>query len=1300
MKKMAAGMWLALVFSITWAQQSRNPAGDEGFRFPRPPQMRGGDGPWNHRVLLATSKDGLNWTVPPQALAEQASVPELFAGPAGRPILLFVDASGRGPGLGAMIQATDGSWQRATTNLRQADPNVVRLKDGTYRAYVKAGLEGAMAAYSSKDGLDWQRIGEVFRDERYQQATDPDVFETPDGWVMLISLGPRLLRCTSPDGLKFTPGEVMDLGGSVSDTVAVKGGWRTFFHVNPNPRTGSKMVIRSAFTPDGRAWKVEAGDRVTAPKDGPAQLGVADPAPLQLADGSWLMAIKSFISGPQAFPPPSGRDQFVGPRERRNEEPWPLTQNFNALAVKILSGKASDDDKSQLKKLVEWLKTSGRGPWFDEVRVATSTDGLNFSDTGQTVLRKASVPEAVVDAEGNVWLFYVDSDLDKLVRHVEAGAPFKSGLTGIGGLAAAKSSDGVSFTPVDINIANAIAGEIVDPDIVVGADGSYQLYYLGVPANELAADTPDPARAPGPHKFYLATSRDLVHWEQQGVAWNGPHGGADPAVYRKDAKTWFIIGGGAGRSDDGGKTFQQIQMRTGRWGQPDVIAVNGGFRLFYNTGFSGICSAFSKDGVNWTEEEGTRLPGGADPSVVRMKDGSYRLYYKTSARQTPPPRGEFTPLANPPRNSGGEMRVTETGSKYAVAKGGRTGSFVTGQDADLMLSGIDFNNTGGPLLFNHPSGLASDGKCLLICDRNNNRVLVWRAAPAKNTPPDLVLGQPTLTANNPGTGRHELNWPGNVTITPDGNRIAVADTDNDRILIWNSFPTKNGAPADIVLELAKLSERGSPNPQQRTGAPASGPGFRPRPGGGGMRLGWPWGVWTDGKKFAVVCTHGGAVLIWNSIPTRDNQPPDLTLTPSAAGTMRNVTSDGVFFAVSDHNNGERSSPATMVWRTFPTSATQEPDFSWSEWLKGTFTADGKLLLGGGAMIYLWNKVPRDTQTDADVVLRPSSYRNGDGPDIVIAGGRFYACNYNGNNVLVWNALPTRDDQPPDFAIGSDDPNADTLKENHFITNPVVATDGKSLFVSSDFNRRLLVWRQFPDRSGAKPDVVYSLPDSPWDNALHGSTFVLAGKQTIHVWKKLPLNGEKPDVTFRDGIGSVRFRRLTGVALDDRHLYVADQEANRIYVWNGMPGENDEPKLTLEMQRPGRLSSDGKYFAVAPFEGANVLIYRVADLSSSATPVRLGGPGRFNLPGKCVVSQGRLFVADTGNHRVHVWHNLEHALDGQPADALLGQRDEFERKPAIGKNRLFMPGTVAFGGGYLWIGEFKFSGRILRFSPVP
>ncbi|MBL8228497.1 MAG: hypothetical protein JNL98_08470 [Bryobacterales bacterium] len=136
------------------------------------------DGPWHHRILLATSPDGLSWAVQNQTLAERASVPELFLDPEGGPTILFVDASTTPETIGAMQRDGQGNWRRTATNLRQVDPNVVRLNNGAYRAYVKSGLDGAMSAYRSADGLNWSQMGEVFCDSRYREATDPDAIMT------------------------------------------------------------------------------------------------------------------------------------------------------------------------------------------------------------------------------------------------------------------------------------------------------------------------------------------------------------------------------------------------------------------------------------------------------------------------------------------------------------------------------------------------------------------------------------------------------------------------------------------------------------------------------------------------------------------------------------------------------------------------------------------------------------------------------------------------------------------------------------------------------------------------------------------------------------------------------------------------------------------------------------------------------------------------------------------------------------------------------------------------------------------
>ena len=42
-------------------------------------------------------------------------------------------------------------------------------------------------------------------------------------------------------------------------------------------------------------------------------------------------------------------------------------------------------------------------------------------------------------------------------------------------------------------------------------------------------------------------------------------------------------------------------------------------------------------------------------------------------------------------------------------------------------------------------------------------------------------------------------------MTSNGNQLFVADTGNNRVLIWNGFPTANHEPADGVLGQADLT---------------------------------------------------------------------------------------------------------------------------------------------------------------------------------------------------------------------------------------------------------------------------------------------------------------------------------------------------------------------------------------------------------------------------------------------------------------------------------------------------------------
>src|SRR5258706_2644278 len=99
---------------------------------------------------------------------------------------------------------------------------------------------------------------------------------------------------------------------------------------------------------------------------------------------------------------------------------------------------------------------------------------------------------------------------------------------------------------------------------------------------------------------------------------------------------------------------------------------------------------------------------------------------------------------------------------------------------------------------------------LIVSDGNNNRVLIWNSIPTQNnTPADIVLGQPDFTsstANNGGRSAATLSAP--FGLASDGTRLFVADSGNQRALVWNNLPTTNQQPADVVVGQADMTTGG------------------------------------------------------------------------------------------------------------------------------------------------------------------------------------------------------------------------------------------------------------------------------------------------------------------------------------------------------------------------------------------------------------------------------------------------------------------------------------------------------------
>lgn len=609
--------------------------------------------------------------------------------------------------------------------------------------------------------------------------------------------------------------------------------------------------------------------------------------------------------------------------------------------------------------------------------------------------------------------------------------------------------------------------------------------------------------------------------------------------------------------------------------------------------------------------------------------------------------------------------------------------FQNNQHADLMISGVDFNTTGGPLQFNHPNGLATDGTRLLLCDRFNNRILVWNTAPtAWNDAPELVIGQSNFTDNNPGTSKDKLNWAGNVSIADNG-ALAVADTDNDRILVWTTFPTTNGQAADIAIHLPGITPPGTP-----------------------QMWSWPWGVWTDGTRLAAVATMGKTLLFWNNLPTADNQPPDYTISLPTMGTPRNISTDGSsYFFVGDHNATVTGFPGTFFWNTYPNTSNQPYDFYRDEWIKGCRLPSGKLVASGLMNIYTWNSVPTAANQNPDLVATPAFYKNGDGVDVVEINGKIYVNNYNGNNVLVYDQPPENGVNPL-FALGVADYNHNTLDSIGYVQNPVIAIHGERLILSSDFDRRLYIYNNLPTQSGVLPDTIVNLQPyncAPWDNVCFNDQFIVAGGNRVLVWNNANALTLPPNQIFNGNIGTALLTDIKGVAMDSMFFYLADR-SGMIYIWQGIPANSSvNPLHTFNVgtgagSMTNRLSSDGTYFCIARQSPATVFVHRIADIATgNLSPWKtINTMGLLNLPAEAIAFNGALAIANNSFNNVLLWQDINDA--GNTGNVItLGQADWQQHQPAIGQNRLFMPGSLHYHNNQLWVGEFKFSSRVLRFS---
>jgi uncharacterized protein (TIGR03437 family) len=247
-----------------------------------------------------------------------------------------------------------------------------------------------------------------------------------------------------------------------------------------------------------------------------------------------------------------------------------------------------------------------------------------------------------------------------------------------------------------------------------------------------------------------------------------------------------------------------------------------------------------------------------------------------------------------------------------------------------------------------PTAVATDGKILAVADTANNRVMIWKSIPTTiNQPADIELGQPdfntVLQGSQQVVDNKSLRGPQGVWV--QNGKLFVADTQNHRVLIWNSIPTQNRQSADLVLGQPSFNVANQPDlVKATTNAQAN-------------TLLNPVSVSSDGIRLYVADLGNSRVLIWNSIPTTNQAPADVVV--GQKDMVTGIENDAPDLCPSNGTD------ATTGAATFPIRCAKTMDFPRFALSDGTrlFVADG-----GNDRVLIYNTIPTQNGAAADVIL--------------------------------------------------------------------------------------------------------------------------------------------------------------------------------------------------------------------------------------------------------------------------------------------------------------------------------------------
>ena len=570
-----------------------------------------------------------------------------------------------------------------------------------------------------------------------------------------------------------------------------------------------------------------------------------------------------------------------------------------------------------------------------------------------------------------------------------------------------------------------------------------------------------------------------------------------------------------------------------------------------------------------------------------------------------------------------------------LAAGAAAQNFVTGQAARLVIGQTTFTNqdpNSSDTVLGAASGIAYAADTLFVADSNrlqatpsNNRVLLFQnlssQLPGPTDEPQyttncpicvgkatVVLGQPDFTTNtlNYASTASDLRTP--TAVASDGVHLVVADTDHNRVLIWNHIPTTNDVPADVVVGQPDFTTSFVPANNIPTATSLLG----------------PQGVWIQNGKLYIADTQNNRVLIYNKIPTTNGVAADVVLgqpnfttyvqidisqqtqvaSPTNLLNPVAVTSDGQRLFVADLANNR-----ILIWNQIPT----------------TNDAPANVALGQPDLV---SSIPNNAYTFPSTSaactaspIQPACLETpilcpqADGVDVnnnpvypavcnatlnfprfvLVAGGRLFVADGGNDRVLVYNQIPATNGAVADEVIGQigmlievgpgelgrETVNQATSAADSMDCPMSLAWDGSNLYVSDAFNRRITVYTIEPNiipYSGIRNGASYEIDASGWvafsggiraaDTVTLTVSLDNAGTTTTDTYTYTILAADTPD-TIIDALVK-QINSANNGAGDQFVIAAADYVDVYLLLYSRIPGPNGNDIETVITPSTGAL----------------------------------------------------------------------------------------------------------------------------------